>query len=196
MEKSRIQLQRAATREMAEADLYDAITEEHLQSWEAGWAKAMKAHCEGLPGEAEPEDSQWEWRPIVNYFRNNPASNSFAIVCDGELQGMMITEVAESVDGKPLIYVGWLATAPWNRPEVQTPPRYKGVGGAMVAAAVELSRQKGFGGRIALHSLPAAEPFYRKCRMDDLGFDEAKRMEYFEMTEAQADIFCPKKTTP
>lgn len=71
-----------------------------------------------------------------------------------------------------------------------TPPRYKGVGGAMVAAAVVLSHRKSFGGRIALHSLPAAEPFYRKCGMDDLGFDEVKGMEYFEMAEAAADKFC------
>ena len=196
MEKSKIQLQRTATREMAEADLCDEITDEHLQLWEAGWAKAMDAHCEGLPDDAKPEDRHWRWRPIANHYRSNPKCSLFAIVCDGELQGMMITEVAESLGGQPLIYVGWLATAPWNRPEIQTPPRYRGVGGAMVAAAVELSRKKGFAGRIALHSLPAAEPFYRKCGMDDLGFDQAKNMEYFEMSETAADKFCPKTTMP
>ncbi|MDA1274110.1 MAG: GNAT family N-acetyltransferase [Verrucomicrobia bacterium] len=196
MEKSKIQLQRAATREMVEAELCDDIAEEHLQSWEARWAKAMDAHCEGLPDEATPEDSHWKWRPIANHYRSDPKCSLFAIVRDGELQGMMINEVAEGVNGQPLIYVGWLATAPWNRPEVQTPPRYKGVGGAMVAAAVELSRRKGYGGRIALHSLSAAEPFYLKCGMEDKGFDSAKGMEYFEMSETAADKFCPKTTTP
>lgn len=41
-------------------------------------------------------------------------------------------------------------------------PRLRGVGTALVTAAVALSEDEGFKGRIGLHSLPQAEDFYRR----------------------------------
>jgi len=88
-----------------------------------------------------------------------------------------------------------LATAPWNRAEIQKPPRYRSTGWALMLAAVELSREMEFRGRIGLHSLPGAEPFYRdKCGMTCLGMDEEKGMVYFEMNEEQAETFRQKTT--
>ena len=54
-----------------------------------------------------------------------------------------------------------------------------------------MSRQSGFAGRVGLHSLPQAEPFYRDvCGMTDLGEDPNEYdLRYFEMTEAQAARF-------
>src|SRR3989442_10219041 len=91
----------------------------------------------------------------------------------------------QSQFGKTIVYVEFVATAPWNRPEIQTPPRYRGAGTAMVTAAIELSYRLGCRGRMGLHSLPAAEPFYREtCGMTELGHDAAhENLMYFEMTE-------------
>ncbi len=64
-------------------------------------------------------------------------------------------------------------------------------------AAIELSREMEYRGRIGLHSLSRSERFYReKCGMTDLGMDEKKRMIYFEMTEAQAEAFRQKRKKP
>ncbi len=52
--------------------------------------------------------------------------------------------------GKPIVYVEFLATAPWNRPEIQKPPRFRGIGTVMVAAAVEVSWELGYRGLMGL----------------------------------------------
>jgi len=90
-----------------------------------------------------------------------------------------------------MVYLEFLATAPWNRPEFQQPVRLKGCGRIFTLAAIEVSRALGGKGRIGLHSLPAAEEFYeRKCGMTRLGPDAAhQNLVYFEMTETQADLF-------
>ena len=58
-------------------------------------------------------------------------------------------------------------------------------------AAVELSLQEEFRGRIALHSLPQADEFYRvKCGMSPLCKDtKYENLTYFEMTPEQAQAF-------
>ena len=93
--------------------------------------------------------------------------------------------------GKPLIYVDFVATAPWNRPKLQAPPRFRGVGQVFILAAIETSREAGFKGRVGLHSLPEAVPFYEgKCGFARLGADSShQNLTYFEMTEKQADAF-------
>jgi hypothetical protein len=68
-------------------------------------------------------------------------------------------------------------------------PLYKGVGHLLLAAAINLSFNEEFSGRVGLHALPQAESWYRDvCKMTDLGPDGTK-MRYFEMTEAQARAF-------
>ncbi len=62
-------------------------------------------------------------------------------------------------------------------------PRLRGVGSALITAAVALSDDEGFKGRLGLHSLPQADAFYRKIGMTDLGQDTAyQNLRYFEMT--------------
>jgi hypothetical protein len=121
------------------------------------------------------------------------------LLCRNELQGLMLASDFKSARlqaqfGKPIVYVEFLATAPWNRPEVQKPTRYRGVGTVMIAAAVQLSFELGYRGRVALHSLPAADKFYREnCKMTELGKDTAHQdLVYFEMTANQAEIIRQK----
>jgi hypothetical protein len=196
MEESRIYLRNSASGELVEASLLDEVTDRHLELWNESWQPAMQAHVAAHGLKARPEDHHWnwnwkagEWRPMLGY-------HSFAIICEGELQGLMMVSDLKSAllpaqFGKPIVFVEYLATAPWNRPEIQLPPRYRGVGTVMVAAAVDLSWELGYRGRIGLHSLPRAEAFYRNsCQMTALGKDAAHQgLMYFEMTEKHAEEF-------
>lgn len=59
-----------------------------------------------------------------------------------------------------------------------------------MTAAIAVSEDEGFKGRLGLHSLPQADDFYRKIGMTDLGQDAAyQNLRYFEMTSEQARAF-------
>ena len=104
------------------------------------------------------------------------ANPGFSIVCDGLTQGMMIVDTVkhrgrlDGQRGQHLVYVEFVENAPWNRAELFDPPRYRGVGSILIRAAVALSEELEFHGRIGLHSLPQANGFYANtCGMTDLG---------------------------
>ena len=128
------------------------------------------------------------------------ANPGFSIVCDGLTQGMMIVDTVrrrcrvESQKGQHLVYVEFVENAPWNRAELLGPPRYRGVGSILIKAAVALSEDSEFHGRIGLHSLPQANDFYANtCGMTDLGIDpDYEGLRYFEMTPEQAQAFVAK----
>jgi GNAT superfamily N-acetyltransferase len=200
MTESRIYLQRSETNELVEASLLDEVTDHHLAMWDRSWRPAMETHCAGRASRDKPEDHHWDWNWKANEWRPLLGYHSFAIVCENDLQGLMLASDFKSARlqaqfGKPIVYVEFVATAPWNRPEVQKPPRYRGVGTVMVAAAVELSWDLEYRGRIGLHSLPAAERFYREsCGMTELGKDAAhQNLMYYEMTDNQAEAFRQKQ---
>ena len=90
-----------------------------------------------------------------------------------------------------LVYVEYLAVAPWNRPQLFNPPAYKLIGRVMIATAISISINEGFKGRIGLHSLPQADSFYNdKCGMVALGPDPSKDdLIYFEMTPEKANDY-------
>ena len=87
------------------------------------------------------------------------------------------------MSGKPLVYVDYLEVAPWNQSFAGTSKKYRGAGPILLTAAVELSFDEGFKGRVGLHSLPQAESFYEKEGMIDLGPDaQVQNLRYYEMT--------------
>lgn len=175
MNESRVYLMNSETGEIVEASLFDEVSDEHLALWDASWAPAMQAHKANLPVSDTPEDSHWNWKHKANSWRTLLGYQSYALVCGGELQGLMLTNDITSARlpeqfGKPLAYVQFVATAPWNRPELQDPPKFRGVGRIFILAAIQASLDAGYKGRIGLHSLPKAEGFYRdKCGFTILG---------------------------
>lgn len=201
MEESTVWLRSGETGALVAASLFDEITDEHLGMWDDSWLREMRMFCAGRqPGE-KPEDSHWDWRRKARGWRGLLGYHSFSLLCGGELQGMLICRDLASARlqgqfGRPMVYVEFVATAPWNRPEISDPPRFRGCGRIFVLAAIQLSHDVGGKGRIGLHSLPAAETFYeRKCGMTRLGPDAAHQgLAYFEMTETQADAF--RRKTP
>jgi len=121
------------------------------------------------------------------------------------LQGIMIAGPSEEVNLPPsstdrLLYIAYMATAPWNRepflpPLGLVPSSLKGVGKALVKQAVCLSRQLGYGGRIGLRAMGRSAAFYRKIGMARVK-GKVKCSEYpgdpwFELTEQGAEALLP-----
>jgi hypothetical protein len=209
VEKSLVYLEKRETGEAIEAELWDDISDEHVGLWRATWlplveeAKARLTN-EGIPRSKWPQDLHWDWSQKTDWSRALLSLQRFAITCEGSLQGLMMVNFTKltarlpSQRGKDLAYVEFVATAPWNRPELTREPKFRGLGSTMVRTAIEASAAEGFRGRIGLHSLPQSENFYGdrdKCGMTNLGPDvSCYNLAYFEMTEAQAAEFCNRGT--
>ena len=79
-----------------------------------------------------------------------------------------------------VIYVEALATAPWNRSQLQV-PQYRLVGGTLMEFARYRSEAIGYGGLVALHSFPGAEGFYTQLGLLNCGADpDYDNLVYFE----------------
>ncbi len=202
---SEVHLFNVARSEQETAELWDAITEEQLADWEAEWRPALfdsirRLKIAGIERRQWPQSRHWDWSRKVEAQGGMLANPGFSIVCDGLTQGMMIVDTAkhrcriDGQKGKHLVYVEFVENAPWNRAELFTPPRYRGVGSILIRAAVALSEELEFHGRIGLHSLPQANRFYADtCGMTDLGTDRDRQgLRYFEMTPEQAQAFVKK----
>lgn len=184
------------------ADLLDAITDRQLADWEGEWMPELfksvqRLHRAGIERSHWPQSRHWNWRQKTTALLGFLAHQGFSVVCNGMTQGMMVVDTTThrcripEQHKKELVYVEFIENAPWNRPELGTSPLYRGVGSVLVRAAVALSEDMEFKGRIGLHSLPQANGFYANhCGMTDLGIDaDHQDMRYFEMTTEQANAF-------
>lgn len=201
VEVSTIYLLDVATGDSIEAELRDAIEQAQIDDWQSNWQSSLLAVLQdlarkGVPMSQWPQSWHWNWAQKAAKVQGLLAFRGFSIVAQGVTQGLAQVDLTKSARepgqvGKPLIYVDYLEVAPWNRPELGTKPRLRGVGTALISAAVALSEDEGFRGRIGLHSLPQADEFYRRrCGMTDLGPDAAyQNLRYFEMTVEQARAF-------
>jgi hypothetical protein len=195
-EQSPIYLQDGATRAVVEAALVEGVGVEQMAAADAAWRPFLQeavreALARGVPRYELPEHKHWEWERKARAM--TPASRAFGIEHDGQMQALMIVRTDKRCRipgqaGLPLVYVDYLAAAPWNLPGLVTTPRLRKCGRALITAAVLFSYRRGCAGRLGLHSLEQAEAFYRDvCGMADLGLDEAyEGLRYFEMSPAQA----------
>lgn len=197
---SKIFLLDVASGSSVEAKLRDAIEQAQLDDWQTKWRPALMNVVQelarrGVPMDQWPQSWHWDWSRKTAGVQGLLAFRGFSVVALGETQGLAqvdLTKTAREANqrGKPLVYIDYLEVAPWNRPELGTAPRLRGVGSALVTAVVALSEDEGFKGRLGLHSLPQADDFYRKIGMTDLGQDPAyQNLRYFEMTSEQARAF-------
>ncbi|WP_246716494.1 hypothetical protein [Rhizobium ruizarguesonis] len=148
--------------------------------------------------EINAEDAHWEWGRKMLAAEADPwIYDVFVIECGFNTQAVMLVCkggvkcVCRHPGEKPtnrLLYVDFVATAPWNREKLVSDPTYSGCGRILISAAVDLSYEEENYGRIGLHSLPGAEVFYRdKVGMTDLGLDEhCHGLRYFEISAAMA----------
>lgn len=191
-----------ASDEYVQATLIDGIDKVEVEKAENLWrpliqeaVKQMEA--ENHPRERRPQHAHWDWRKKHQTVENILAYQMLGVECDGEMQGLMLLKTAgqpSRLAGKKpngLVYVCFIETAPWNSPLISQVPRYGQVGTVLLAAAIDISIDLGFKGRVGLHALPQAESWYAtRCEMTDLGLDAGhQNLRYFEMTPEQAVQF-------
>lgn len=193
--------------ELEAEELLDGIMERQLADWEGEWVPELFSTMQRLrraniDRREWPQSRHWDWRKkTVELQRGTLAQAGFSLVCDGLTQGMMILDTTmkrcriASQQGRNLVYVEYIENAPWNRKELFSLPRYRGVGSLLIKAAIALSEDLGFRGRLGLHSLPQADGFYANtCNMADLGGDRNyHNLRYFEMTPECAQAFITKE---
>lgn len=196
MDASPIFLVQGADGALVEAVLLDDLEKRHLDQMEATWGPVIEHVKRTLARDRWPEDWHWNWRDKLSHAHGTFGQRAFCITCAGDVQGAMLVDLASLSNrgARSVLYVDYLATAPWNRPAIQDPPRFRGVGMIFLAAAIQLSKDEGFKGRIGLHSLPGARKFYEeKCGMTVIGPDPQKQnLTYYEFTGEQADAFLAK----
>ena len=192
--------------ELVSATLIDGVTREEVEKAESVWKpfleqQVRRMQAEGVPKDKWPQHRHWDWRQKQEATEPYLAYRMFGVECSSQIQGLMLVATAgkqariDSQRGKPLVYVHFLAAAPWNLPSIVKDPRYTLVGSVLLATAIQLSIEEEFQGRIGLHSLPQSDVWYRDvCSMTDLGADASvQNLHYFEMTPKQASEFLKEK---
>lgn len=185
-----------------EASLLEGLGRAEVETAEEQWRSFLQEALErlrdgGVARDKWPQHSHWDWRQKYEATAGLLAYKLFGVEYASQMQGMMLVTTAgkpcriASQRGKPLIYVHFLATAPWNTPSVTKSPRFSLIGSVLIAAAIYLSLAEEFSGRIGLHSLPQSDQWYSNaCGMTDLGPDPSfQSLRYFEMTPEQASEF-------
>ena len=192
-----------ASNQLMPAELHEGISDKHLADWEAEWKPELELQLKALnQANVErtlwPQSRHWDWSEKKQAIESRLSDQCFALVCGGVTQAMMITNSIkrcrlEAQYNQHLVYVEFIESAPWNRRTlVSNAQRYKLIGSVMLAAAIDLSIQEGFKGRIGLHSLPQANQFYAdRIGMRDCGpdFEYQGDLRYFEMTPEDAKAF-------
>ncbi len=145
---------------------------------------------------ARVQHVHWNW--LLKFGLLSGSNTTFVgVVCRGVMEGLaQIQVVGKSARlppaaGDPLVFMEYVESAPWHLRPTAGHPRLRHIGSQLVRGAILISLRSGCAGRIGLHSLAQAEPFYRdKCRMTELGPDPGyNKMRYFEFTAADATAF-------
>jgi hypothetical protein len=138
------------------------------------------------------EDFVWNWENKAADIESG-AMMLTELRCDEMPQGAIAVSTKDRIsrldDGNQVLYVEYLENAPWNiKGNVAGVPEYLGVGNLLIAESVDISLSRGLNGRIGLHSLPLAEPFYRdRCQFSEFEPDVTESgLVYIEYSEQQA----------
>jgi hypothetical protein len=179
--KTKLKLLRISDSGKIDADILD-LSDKHLADFDTFWLPRLQ--------DSEEEDSHWNWQK-KSLFLATPNYEKYALECENITQGLMILEIdyhrSRVESGKNLVYIDYLATAPWNRPSIQNPSMYRGIGTALLFFAIKRSFELEYKGRIGLHALPLAETFYKKIGLVDFGADTSKQgLSYFELSSNEA----------
>lgn len=153
------------------------MNESHLEDYETIW--------KGILLETEQPDRYWMWDYKFRQSNRDERFEAYAIEVDDLTQGLMLLETqwhrSQTPQRYPLVYIEAVATAPWNRRNLEDPPYLRSVGRSLLLFARQRSVELGYGGRVGLHSLPEVEGFYRRNQMPEYGADPDKEgLVYFE----------------
>lgn len=200
MSSESIYLIRSSDGAAVEATLLGGLKPANLELVERVWSikrqEMLRALLVGKVDQTQwPQSLHWNWGNKAAEL-NLLAYQGWAIECDGDFQGVMMVELVghtadhEEDRGKPLLYIEYLESAPWNWNcrQLGQVRKYRGIGQILFQKAVELSQEEGFHGRVGLHALPQAEGFYEQaCGMTRFGPDPDKqRLVYYELSRGAA----------
>ena len=159
-----------------------SLTLGHVEQINTFWRFILQA--------AQEPDISWDWAYKLRLAVTDRRYEAYAIELDELVQGVMLLETQRHRSWlrsrSPLVYVEYLASAPWNRRPIEDPPYLAGVGRTLLLLARQRSVELGYGGRVGLHSLPRTEAFYHRNNMADYGPDPDKDgLVYFEYAAIQ-----------
>jgi hypothetical protein len=177
------------------------LIERQWSPWRQNIVRQLSDRC--IDPSDWPQSLHWDWFAKLRYLQVMEVEVS-AIDLEGEWQAVVMLEVAthschlEGQAGKPLVYIEYIETAPWNWPipELGLSRRYKGLGHILFRHVVRRSFQLGYQGRVGLVALPQAKKFYQSILKmthisDETSFGD---LSYFELTEARALEFINEET--
>jgi len=137
-------------------------------------------------------DAGWRWaeKTSESELCYTKGVEHLMITHGGQVQAVMITSLPEEpppLSRLPdLVYVEYVAVAPWNRRLPGESQQFMKIGQRLIAVAAERSECEGRGGRIGLHSEPDPNTlnFYaQKVLLESRGPDaDQEDREYFEGT--------------
>lgn len=205
--KTPVELVELSSGTFVEGTLFDDVSLAHFIETQRKWRPLVEQatlvmFANGTPKDALPRHWHWNWEHKEHQL-GAFGITFFGIEIAGELQGIMKIDLAKytaripAQKGLEVAYIDYLEAAPWNIREIanalgQT-PKYAPIGTRLFEAAVRLSQEVSYEGRVALHSLPLArtEQFYEQtCKMTSVERDAHKEnLLYFETTPEQAESF-------
>lgn len=200
MSSTPVQIYRRADKTIVEAVLHTELAASALIEAEKQWGAirrktARKLKRAGKVGEI-PEHCHWDWgRKSLNL--EYLTYRCCGIEYDGKYQGLLMLGLGNKFArlppeiGRPLVYIDYIESAPWNYAKMVETPLYGGIGAVLIRAAVGVSYEEEYQGRIGLHALSQSEKFYRDdCQMVCCGPDLSYyNLPYYEMTREIATRF-------
>jgi hypothetical protein len=190
-----------SAKDYVEATLIDGVTWEEIVDAQSVWRPAMKDLTEKLdlakvPQDRWPEHKHWDWR-LKFLMGEVEGLRLFGLHHELLMQGLMMVkpQAKSKLDtSKKVVYIDYLASAPWNLSvKGAQVGRFGQIGRVFVAAAVQLSQESGFSGRIGLYALPQAVSWYEGLAMIEVPSAATSGLRYFEMTQETASIFLEEK---
>jgi hypothetical protein len=171
----------SSDRQLVDANI-SSLSTKHLDDFERVWKPQLQSSA--------AEDRMWNWIAKERIYLASPNYESYALEAEGMTQGLMLVDTrlhrSQIEPNRQLIYVSFLATAPWNRAIIQEPPTYRAVGSVLLQFARERSFELGYGGLVGLHALSESVSFYHKIGMIDGEPDpERDGLPYFEWYRRQ-----------
>lgn len=165
----------------------------NLHYWTLPPKKRQNGAWDSITSQHQIQDAHWEWKKKKAGMLK-ASHRMYALTTDDSVEAIMRINLSafSKIKKSPatnIVYIDYLAVAPWNRSAIQYPPRYRGLGSILLAVAVSVSLNEEMEGRCGLHSLPQAEGFYGRVGMKNTGLVDAQNLKYFEFEPAEAKTF-------
>lgn len=172
----------AATGDLVSAEVHYQIGHQHLDDYDEYWIPEFEALDHNNTGAVE--DAHWNWRTKMEKALSSTVGIQCALTVDKRLQGLMIVDGlcrSKLEKGIRVPYLAYISTAPWNRGGRNSRQGYRHVGFILLKQAIAYSQEHGYAGRLALHSLPAAETWYKKLNFSEFGLEPPEFLRRFEL---------------